>query len=155
MPWPVLCSMLNCELGKWCNSWEGVLLSVGALLVQIIADEGTDTKRAGFDPWQLSAVWDSSVWWRKEHKCQKWSKQREEEKGWCCQTGRAAEEKSYPVIPSREKFNKFTLCVKTYCRKNYLLNVAAQGNECNHQIVNKIEWKYKINAVWRQMEKYC
>lgn len=31
-----------------------------------------------------------------------------------------AEEKSYPVIPSREKFNKFTLCVKTYCRKNYL-----------------------------------
>lgn len=70
-------------------------------------------------------------------------------------THAAAEEKSYPVIPSREKFNKFTLCVKTYCRKNYLQNVAAQGNECNHKIVNKIEWKYKINAVWRQMETYC
>lgn len=94
------------------------------------------------------AVLDSSVWWSNECKCQRWSKQREEEKGQCRQTHTTAEEKSYLVIPSIEKFNKFTPSVKTYCRTNYPWNVAAQGNKCNHKIVNKIEWKYKINAMW-------
>jgi len=30
-----------------------------------------------------------------------------------------AEEKSYLVIPSTKKFNKFTLSIRTYCRINY------------------------------------
>lgn len=75
-------SFVSCwtmKLGKSCNSWEAVLAECQALLVQVIGCGGTDKKRAGFDEWQPSTGLDSSVWWSKECKCQRWSKQQEEE----------------------------------------------------------------------------